>query len=172
MNKSFSKIRHIQETNLLMENRRLEEKKKQFLTEAIQSAVLTLTIPTKNGNYIDTSKNITFSIGPLGKNAANEYTGVIRNMTLNGQPTGALSNQKLNGEYVTGEIMMGSATPQLVDAIQKIVSDDLIDESQLNRYSAAFMKKDPNAPADQPLKASGQQNIFIQKVIKKLVPSQ
>jgi hypothetical protein len=44
MNKSFSKIRHIQETNLVLENRRLEEKSKHFLTEA-DSVALTTTYP-------------------------------------------------------------------------------------------------------------------------------
>ena len=34
MNRSYSKIRHIQESNVLLENRRLEEKSKFFLTEA------------------------------------------------------------------------------------------------------------------------------------------
>lgn len=33
MNKSFSKIRHIQESNLVLENRRLEEKSKHLLME-------------------------------------------------------------------------------------------------------------------------------------------
>lgn len=168
MNKSFSKIRHIQETNLMLENRRLVENNRSFLMEQIQSVMLTLTIPTKNGNYIDTSKNISFSIGPLGNNAANEYTGIITTMTLNGQVANKLTNQSLNGEYVTGEIMMNDASAQLVDAIQKIVSGDLIDQSQLNRYSANFVRK----PNPQDPSAAKQQNIFIQKVIKKLVPSQ
>ena len=44
MNKSFSKIRHIQETNLVLENRRLEEKSKHFLTEA-DAVALTTTYP-------------------------------------------------------------------------------------------------------------------------------
>ena len=35
MNRSFSKIRHIQEANLLMENRRLVENNRSFLTEQV-----------------------------------------------------------------------------------------------------------------------------------------
>ena len=167
MNKSFSKIRHIQEANLVLENRRLEEKSKHLLMEAIQSVFLTLNIPTKN-NYIDKTKNITFNIGPLGKNAANEYTGIITTMILNGQVANKLTNLSLSGEYVTGEIMMNNASDQLVSAITNIKSDDLIDQSLMNKYSANFVKKpDPNNPS-----APKQQNIFIQKVIKKQIPSQ
>jgi hypothetical protein len=174
MNRSYSKIRHIQEANLMLESRRLVSNNRLFLMEqdANQAVYLTMNVPTKNGNYIDTSKNITFTIGPLGKNAAKEYTGVMRGMTLNGQSTGAPSNTKLNGEYITGELLMASSTPQLQDAITKIVSGDLNDMSKFNNYNATFMKKDPNAPENQPLKASGQQTILIAKVTKNLIPSQ
>ena len=69
MNRSYSKIRHMQQANVLLENRKLEEKSKHLLMEGEQTAVLSLNIPTTNGQ-IDNSKNIPFSIGPLGKNAA------------------------------------------------------------------------------------------------------
>jgi len=140
---------------------------KHLLMEAIQSMFLTLNIPTKDG-YIDKTKNISFTIGPLGKNAANEYTGIITTMTLNGEVANKLTNLKLSGEYVSGEIMMNTASDQLVSAITNIKSDDLIDQAFLNRYSANFVKKpDPNNPS-----APKQQNIFIQKVIKNQIPSQ
>ena len=167
MNRSYSKIRHIQESNLMLENRILEEKSKHLLMETIQSMFLTLNIPTKN-NYIDKTKNISFSIGPLGKNAANEYTGIITTMILNGEVVNKMTNQSLNGEYVTGEIMMNNASDQLVSAITNIVSNDLIDQNLMNKYSANFVKKpDPNNPS-----APKQQNVFIQKVIKNQIPSQ
>lgn len=119
MRRSYSKIRHIQESNLMLENRRLVENNRSFLMEQVQSVMLNLTIPTKNGNYIDKSKNITFSIGPLGKNPANEYPGILTTMTLNGQYTNSLTNQSLVGEYVNGEIMMVNPSDQLVDANSK-----------------------------------------------------
>jgi len=140
---------------------------RQYLNEAIQSAMLTLNIPTINGQ-IDKTKNIPFSIGPLGKNAANEYTGILTNMNINGQLANKLTNQKLNGEYINGEIMLGNDADPLVSAINTVKSNDLIDQSLSNRYSATFVrKKDPNNPS-----SPGQQNIFIQKIIKNLKPVQ
>ena len=89
-------------------------------------------------------------------------------MILNGQVANKLTNLSLSGEYVTGEIIMNNASDQLVSAITNIKSDDLIDQSLMNKYSANFVKKpDPNNPS-----APKQQNIFIQKVIKKQIPSQ
>lgn len=72
MNKSFSKIRHIQETNLLMENRRLEEKKKQFLTEA-DVVALTTTYPdllTFKPKIDAAIKNGETSVGMYGTKAS------------------------------------------------------------------------------------------------------
>lgn len=167
MNRSYSKIRHIQESNLMLESRRLEEKSRHLLMEAVQSVILTLNIPTVQGQ-IDRTKNIPFSIGPLGKNAANEYTGILTNMTINGQLANKLTNQKLTGEYVNGEIMPGTDPDLLINAINGVKSNELIDQSLLNRYSATFVrKKDPNNPS-----SPGQQTIFIQKVIKNLKPIQ
>jgi hypothetical protein len=40
MNRSYSKIRHIQEANLVLENRRLEEKSKQILMEQADTKLL------------------------------------------------------------------------------------------------------------------------------------
>jgi len=167
MNKSYSKIRHIQEANLMLESRRLEEKSRHLLMEAVQSVILTLNIPTVQGQ-IDRTKNIPFSIGPLGKNAANEYTGILTNMTINGQLANKLTNQKLTGEYVNGEIMLGNDADLLISAINNVKSDDLIDQSMFNRNMASFVrKKDPNNPS-----SPGTQTIFIQKVIKNLKPVQ
>lgn len=140
---------------------------RQYLNEAVQSVILTLNIPTVQGQ-IDRTKNIPFSIGPLGKNAANEYTGILTNMTINGQLANKLTNQKLTGEYVNGEIMPGTDPDLLISAINGVKSNDLIDQSLLNRYSATFVrKKDPSNPS-----SPGQQNIFIQKIIKNLKPAQ
>jgi len=140
---------------------------RQYLNEAVQSVILTLNIPTVQGQ-IDRTKNIPFSIGPLGKNAANEYTGILTNMTINGQLANKLTNQKLTGEYVNGEIMPGTDPDLLISAINGVKSNDLIDQSLLNRYSATFVrKKDPSNPS-----SPGQQTIFIQKVIKNLKPVQ
>jgi hypothetical protein len=44
MNKSFSKIRHIQEANLVLENRRLEEKSKHLLMEDPTGVYQTMTV--------------------------------------------------------------------------------------------------------------------------------
>jgi len=167
MNKSYSKIRHIQEANLILESRRMGEKSKHLLMEAVQSAILTLNVPTTQGQ-IDRTKNISFSIGPLGKNAANEYTGILTNMMINGGLANKLTNQKLNGEYINGEIMLGNDADSLISAITNVKSNDLIDQSMYNNNSASFVrKKDPNNPS-----SPGQQNIFIQKIIKKLIPTQ
>lgn len=45
MNKSFSKIKHIQEANLVLENRRLEEKSKHLLMEIADDASLLTAYP-------------------------------------------------------------------------------------------------------------------------------
>jgi hypothetical protein len=140
---------------------------RQYLMEWVQTVFLTLNIPTTNGQ-IDRSKNISFSIGPLGKNAANEYTGILNSMTINGGLANKLTNQKLNGEYVNGEIMLGNDADLLISAINNVKSDDLIDESMFNRNMASFVrKKDPNNPS-----SPGRQTIFIQKIIKNLKPVQ
>ena len=139
---------------------------RQYLMEAVQSVVLSLNIPTINGQ-IDRNKNISFSIGPLGKNAANEYTGILNSMTINGGFANKLTNQKLNGEYINGEIMLGNDADLLISAINNVKSDNLIDTSMMNKNSASFVrKKDPNNPS------SGPQTVFIQKIIKKSTPTQ
>jgi len=72
MNKSFSKIRHIQEANLVLENRRLEEKKKQILTEA-DAVALTATYPdllTFKPKIDAAIKNGEKSVGMYGTKAA------------------------------------------------------------------------------------------------------
>jgi hypothetical protein len=72
MNKSFSKIRHIQETNLVLENRRLEEKSKHFLTEA-DAVALTTTYPdllTFKPKIDAAIKNGEKSVGMYGTKAA------------------------------------------------------------------------------------------------------
>ena len=51
MNRSYSKIRHIQEANLVLENRRMEEKSKHLLMEqpnVIQT--MTVKVPVTKGN--------------------------------------------------------------------------------------------------------------------------
>jgi hypothetical protein len=139
---------------------------KHLLMEGVQSVILSLNIPTTNGQ-IDRNKNISFSIGPLGKNAANEYTGILNSITINGGFANKLTNQKLNGEYINGEIMLGNDADLLISAINNVKSDNLIDTSMMNKNSASFVrKKDPNNPS------SGPQTVFIQKIIKKLTPTQ
>ena len=72
MNKSFSKIRHIQEANLVLENRRLEEKSKQFLNET-DSVALTTTYPdllTFKPKIDAAIKNGETSVGMYGTKAA------------------------------------------------------------------------------------------------------
>ena len=45
MNKSFSKIRHIQEANLMLENRILEQKSKRYLMEKHSSETINVNLP-------------------------------------------------------------------------------------------------------------------------------
>jgi len=52
MNRSFSKIRHIQEANLLMENRRLVENNRLFLMESDQKSINTQLV----NNYVNAVK--------------------------------------------------------------------------------------------------------------------
>jgi hypothetical protein len=52
MNRSFSKIRHIQEANLLMETRRLVENNRSFLIESDQNSINTQLV----NNYVNAVK--------------------------------------------------------------------------------------------------------------------
>ena len=123
----------------------LAENKQQILTEALQQAPnLSLNMPAQNAP----NQNIGFSLGPLGKNAANEYTGILTGMTIGNVFTNKLTNQKLVGEYITGEIMSTDPSfDKLKSAIANIPANYLGTTAMLNQYNANLVtKQDPNNP--------------------------
>jgi len=76
MNKSFSKIRHIQEANLMLESRRMEEKSKQILMEGSENGQLPITVnvpikmDTNNKEYFDSSSWVKVKIEDFMSNTA------------------------------------------------------------------------------------------------------
>lgn len=125
----------------------LAENKQRILTEALlQAPNLSLNVPAQNAP----NQNIPFSLGPLGKNAANEYTGILTGMTIGGIFTNSLTNQKLAGEYITGEISLRNTDAnylQLRDAILKVPANYIGTQADLNRNNANLVtKQDPNNP--------------------------
>lgn len=136
--------------NILLENmlrfgtKNLSEHQLQLLTEAVQVANLSLSVPAQNAP----NQNIPFTIGPLGNKAADEYTGLLGGLTIGGISTNSLKNQKLTGEYITGEISLTNTDAnylQLRDAILKVPANFLGTTSDFNRYNAILVrKKDPN----------------------------
>ena len=123
----------------------LAENKQRSLNEALQQAPnLSLNMPAQQAP----NQNIGFSLGPLGKNAANEYTGILTGITIGNAFTNKLTNQKLTGEYITGEIM--STDPnfdKLKSAIATIPANYIGTQADLNRNNANLVtKQDPNNP--------------------------
>lgn len=122
---------------------------RQYLTEQLlQALTLTATVPS---DYA-TNQNIPFTLGPLGDNAAKEYTGKINQLTVNGITTNYLINQTFNGKYISGEI---SSAAQNIDQIKTQLltrkSDYLGGQSDLARNSATLVviQPDPKNPTKQ-----------------------
>jgi hypothetical protein len=117
MNRSYSKIRHIQESNLVLENRRLEEKSKHLLMEDSMRNLLPLTIylPTKKDPK--TGKVTMLSVGtakylvtatkspddPTGKSfTTDDYAG-IKGLFINGiSATQVLSKKDTTTKNISG----------------------------------------------------------------------
>ena len=115
------------------------------LTEALlQAPSLSLNIPAQDAP----NQNISFTLGSLGKNAANEYTGILTGITIGNVFTNKLTNQKLTGEYITGEIM--STDPnfdKLKSAITTLPANYIGTQADLNRNNVTLVtKQDPNNP--------------------------
>jgi len=136
--------------NILSENmlrfgtKNLSEHQARLLTEGVLALDLRVTMPAQNA----ANQNIGFSLGPLGKNAANEYTGLLTGITIGGKRVQKLTNQKLTGEYITGEIMSTDANfDNLKSAIQNTPSNYLGMDTDIARYNATLVtKRDPNNP--------------------------
>ena len=129
--------------NLLAENMRRFGTKN--LNEALlQAPSLSLNIPAQDAP----NQNISFTLGSLGKNAANEYTGILTGMTIGNVFTNKIANQKLTGEYITGEIM--STDPnfdKLKSAISTLPANYIGTQADLNRNNVTLVtKQDPNNP--------------------------
>ena len=115
------------------------------LTEALlQAPSLSLNIPAQDAP----NQNISFTLGSLGKNAANEYTGILIGITIGNVNVKKLTNQKLTGEYITGEIM--STDPNfnnLKSAIATIPANYIGTQADLPRNNVTLItKQDPNNP--------------------------
>jgi hypothetical protein len=103
MNRSYGKIRHIQEANLMLEGRRMQEKSRQYLMEESRIfQTMTVKVPI----IIDANKNKKFAASSFvvvsltdGKGeGTNTRLGAfksIQNLTLGG-------NQISNGRALTG----------------------------------------------------------------------
>lgn len=119
--------------------------RQQLMEGQFMALTLTATIPSNTA----TNQNIAFTLGPLGNNAAKEYTGLIRSMTVNGVSTNSMTNQKLTGQYITGEIMSTAANiDQIKTQLLSIPANYLGTDDDINRNQATLVvvQPDPKNP--------------------------
>jgi len=134
--------------NILAENmirfgsKNLTKSEKQNLQRLMEDFTyafpMALSLPTNKGG-IDMTGKASFTISGLGKNAATDYSGFIRSITLAGIPITSYDGLKLDAtaQTITGNIWLNKITGQDEAKFRSIVSP------MIGKGSNLF-SKDPN----------------------------
>ena len=107
---------------------------------------LAMNVPFNAQNTIDTNGQATFTLSQLGPKAAEEYTGIIPSLILNGKPVNGMTNQKLVGSTITGNIFLNKLDPALVSFLQTMIGKKELYVKDPNFMVTLVRKPDPKVP--------------------------
>lgn len=107
---------------------------------------LAMNVPLNAQNTIDTNGQATFTLSQLGTKAAEEYTGIIPSLIISGKPINSLTNQKLVGSTITGNIFLNKLDPALVSFLQTMIGKKELYVKDANFMVTLVKKPDPKVP--------------------------
>jgi len=133
--------------NLLVENMRRFRTKNLNEQEIKNIAFdLAMNVPLNAQNTIDTSGQATFTLSQLGPKAADEYTGIIPSLIINGKTINSMTNQKLVGSTITGNILLNKLDPALISFLQTMIGKKELYVKDVNFRVVLVRKPDPKVP--------------------------
>jgi hypothetical protein len=133
--------------NLLVENMRRFGTKNLNEQEIKNIAFdLAMNVPLNAQNTIDTNGQATFTLSQLGPKAAEEYTGIIPMLIINGKTINSMTNQKLVGSTITGNILLNKLDPALISFLQTMIGKKELYVKDVNFRYVLVRKPDPKVP--------------------------
>ena len=107
---------------------------------------LAMNVPLNAQNTIDTNNQATFTLSQLGQKPE-EYTGTIPSLTISGKPiNNSLTNQKLVGSTITGNIFLNKLDPAVISFLQTMIGKKELYVKDPNFMVTLVKKPDPKVP--------------------------
>ena len=107
---------------------------------------LAMNVPLNAQNTIDTNNQATFTLSQLGQKPE-EYTGIIPSLTISGKPiNNSLTNQKLVGSTITGNIFLNKLDPAVISFLQTMIGKKELYVKDPNFMVTLVKKPDPKVP--------------------------
>jgi len=121
---------------------------KQYLSEQqIKNLAFNIQInlPLNNESQVDMNGKASFTLSGLGNKAAQEYTGIITSMVIGGNRVPGMSDQKLVGETITGNIWLKN-DQKLYSILQPMMGKSQLFVKDPNYMVVLGKKQNPSDP--------------------------
>ena len=122
---------------------------KQYLSEQPIKNIafnIQINLPLNNEGQADMNGKASFTLSGLGNKSSQEYTGIITSMLLGGNRVPGMSDQKLVGETITGNIWLKN-DQKLYSILQPMMGKSQLFVKDPNFMVVLGKKQNPSDPS-------------------------